>query len=134
MVWVGFLGASLATRQNLAVDATIECFKAARVANDLQPYRCFVKLVDTLWVWWRNLLAGLGQDATHGSIETPVNMLREICQRRSFVLSNNGGRHFGMVSVTRQHQIDEDFFTSWCIAPLDWWTTNDGSNTTMEIV
>lgn len=71
MVWVGFLGASLATRQkkHLAVDATDRILspKAARVAKR------FTAIVAGVFCWQfgghalgmveTNLLAGLGQDA-----------------------------------------------------------------------
>ena len=85
MVWVGFLGASLATRQkkHLAVDATDRILspKAARVAKR------FTALVAATFCWQfgghamsmveSNLLAGLGQDALPlwGIAEAPVNTL-----------------------------------------------------------
>ena len=85
MVWVGFLGASLATRQrkHLAVDATDRILspKAARVAKR------FTALVAAVFCWQfgghalgmveSNLLAGLGQDALPlwAIAETPVNTI-----------------------------------------------------------
>ena len=85
MVWVGFLGASLATRQrkHLAVDATDRILspKAARVAKR------FTALVAAVFCWQfgghalgmveTNLLAGLGQDALPlwAIAETPVNTI-----------------------------------------------------------
>ncbi len=85
MVWVGFLGASLATRQkkHLAVDATDRILspKAARVAKR------FTALVAATFCWQfgghalgmveSNLLAGLGQDALPlwAIAEGPVNTI-----------------------------------------------------------
>ncbi|MBM76642.1 MAG: hypothetical protein CMK59_14645 [Proteobacteria bacterium] len=85
MVWVGFLGASLATRQkkHLAVDATDRILspKAARLAKRFSALVaagfCWQAMNFSLDLINQNLLKGIGQEALPlwESLEGPVNAL-----------------------------------------------------------
>ncbi len=117
MVWVGFLGASLATRQkkHLAVDATDRILspKAARVAKR------FTAFVAGVFCWQfgghamsmveSNLLAGLGQDALPlwSIAEAPVNALGNFLfnANHSILMPAMVGALIGWVILIRSNKI-----------------------------
>ena len=118
MVWVGFLGASLATRQkkHLAVDATdrILSSKAARVAKRFTAITagifCWKFGGHALGMVEDNLLAGLGQDALPlwKSVEGPVNFVGSALFNvdHSILFPTMVVALFAWVGITRHHELD----------------------------